>query len=865
MILGASPLGALPLGAAPSGGATARAALNSPLGATSAYVKSSAVAFAALHTPLGQPSALVIERRSASASLPTPLGYFSSVVSYTPPVEVQSALSTPLGAFAAVVSQPASVTKTRVVYAQHSATALTFDLECIAEFSGRGWTVTVIDSGTVPSDPAYYDDVALLVVGAAGAAGTSYLQNARVGAFITGLPVPIFALNAYTACSTLGFGTSYGPVLRSGFTRMADVTDLRAEFSSVSFATAHTIYNINATGGGVSHDYFCSSTALAGVARKTRSVGGTPYEDVFWGAHRMGPTWLTANAATLLSNYSGGVEDSPREARVALSSPLGLRAALVRLPASGDARLPSPLGRFTANAIIRRQARARLASPLELVAPATGLGAVAASALLALPSPLGALSARIDPALVVSLRLPSPLGVPTILVHPTALTHVALASPLGALRARLTQPRATIPAAIPAGRPRLLADPLPLRRGTDLTEYRTDAILPWVYGRVTLSPLPLDAEGLQWLVADHPILAVTAVRDEGVAVSGWELEQRTDATGHPIAVLRLTRKPAGELAVDLAGRRHAVTGALLEHPADIADDLCQRCQRTDGDWSALRSGWPGPALGAAIDTAMPLRDALGQIMAATGARWSGAPLRAWVPDAGSIVGTMGASAADDAGASADATELATRLTVAWGWDWAANAPRGSVIVEAPEAIERYGEIAEEIRAPWLRTARDALALAQAELKRLARPRWEIVLRTGLGDPWRPGDRLLITHPWVPIGPAEISRIEATSSARDITLTRGAGPVPRVETVRHGALVDPEATEQAGVTYRDGVATFTILDDTGAPIAGAAVTLDGAQTAYTDRQGRVQFRTSRGDHTLTVVAAGYATMVLDVVV
>ena len=62
--------------------------------------------------------------------------------------------------------------------------------------------------------------------------------------------------------------------------------------------------------------------------------------------------------------------------------------------------------------------------------------------------------------------------------------------------------------------PLLLTDKLPLRRASDLPNYRTDAadkLLPWVFGRATLAPVPLDLVGAEWLVADHPCNADFAV------------------------------------------------------------------------------------------------------------------------------------------------------------------------------------------------------------------------------------------------------------------------------------------------------------------------------------------------------------------
>ena len=485
---------------------------------------------------------------------------------------------------------------------------------------------------------------------------------------------------------------------------------------------------------------------------------------------------------------------------------------------------------------------------------------------LALPSPLSArLAALAVPSSAALAARPSPLdaAAPRALIAPLASARALIGSPLGLVRARAWEPRAAPQGVAVAPRARLLSDPLPLRRGAELPWYRTDAVLPWVYGRVRLAPLPLDDTGLEWLLADHPIAAVRAVRDAGTPVEGWELVQRLDPTGHPVAVLRLARPPKGALAVDLNGRLDAVTGALLEHPAAICADLVAACGLPPGDWSALRAHWPGVRLGGVLARAEPLREALARVIASVGARWSAAPLRAWVPDAAAPLATLGPAEIDEGSATADTGELATRLVLTWGWDWAAGAPRGSVVVEAPEAIAEFGAITVELEAPWIRTARDALALADAELARRARPSWVIEVRIASGEAWRPGERVILAHPWLPAGPAEITRMAIDEGERRLTCARPAGPVRRVTALRHGALIEARGAQPVSVSYRDGVATFTILDEDGVPLAGAAVTLDEGETRYTDRLGQVQFATQRGVHALLITLSGYAPLEIEV--
>jgi hypothetical protein len=111
----------------------------------------------------------------------------------------------------------------------------------------------------------------------------------------------------------------------------------------------------------------------------------------------------------------------------------------------------------------------------------------------------------------------------------------------------------------------------------------------------------------------------------------------------------------------------------------------------------------------------------------------------------------------------------------------------------------------------------------------------------------------------------ITQVERARTNDTLTAQRHAGPVPGVELVRIGYLLDAAGDDPISVQYKDGVATFTVLNDLGAPLAGASVTLDNTDTRTTDRAGRVQFATARGGHTLLVVANGYANLELEVVV
>ena len=421
-------------------------------------------------------------------------------------------------------------------------------------------------------------------------------------------------------------------------------------------------------------------------------------------------------------------------------------------------------------------------------------------------------------------------------------------------------------------RPRLLSDPLPQRRTTQMAEYREDRVIPWAYGRVTIEPIPLDEDGREWLLADHAIVAVDRVMTDGQPTDGWQLVQRTDSTDHPIATLRLTQPPeSGEvLTVALTGKRDRDSGEPIEHPADVVRDLLTECgwELPVGTLAGLREDYPGVAIGGVIDDAPTLRGALRGILDGLGADWTATPLTARRAGPREPVAVLGVRELDDVSAESTSQTLATVLRVTYAADAAAGKPRGALTVEAPEAIERYGRIERDLSMPWVRTGRDATEIATRRLERLARPEWRIDATTAWRDqPWAPGDTITLGHPRVPGGDAVITGLDADPDSQRlvITLRLAAGDTPRVEVTGRAVAIDPAAESPLGVTYSNGRATFTITDDTGQPIAGASVTLDGQQTRTTSRNGQVQFTTPRGPHTLTVTADGYAAFEMDVIV
>lgn len=418
--------------------------------------------------------------------------------------------------------------------------------------------------------------------------------------------------------------------------------------------------------------------------------------------------------------------------------------------------------------------------------------------------------------------------------------------------------------------PLLMTDNLPLRRVTDLPQYRADTsalYLPWVFGRATVSAVALDATGQEWLISDHPVVGVDKVVVGGKTTTGWQLQQRLDETGHAVSVIRLSQPAvSGLVAVTLAGRKHPTTGALLSTPADIVREIMRLCKHVEPNdaWAGLTENYGQVELGLVFTAPQPLRSAVASVIEPLHAIWR--PRWAAPKQPGIATLTLDTSNCNTVSARTDNTTLVTSVRVAYNYDWAEGAPKGTLVLVAPEAQERWGELVVDLELPTVRKARDALTFATASLVDGARTAWKITaeVEARVGKVVS-GDTVQVDHPHAPAGLAVLETVshDRETDMLTITGTMYTQDAPVVVMARRNTAVDLATPAEPLTSYRDGTATFTIYDDVGDPLANATVTLDGMYTANTDAMGRVQFKTPRGPHSLLVSAEGYASFELDV--
>jgi hypothetical protein len=213
-------------------------------------------------------------------------------------------------------------------------------------------------------------------------------------------------------------------------------------------------------------------------------------------------------------------------------------------------------------------------------------------------------------------------------------------------------------------------------------------------------------------------------------------------------------------------------------------------------------------------------------------------------------------------------DLATVLRVLFDYDYGRQTFRKAVQLEVKEAIVKYGRIEKEIQAYWLTSFRAAVQMGERQLKYYARPKWDISFVSSLDYADIPSGEWVILeeHALLPVsGQVLVTNAPLDLSVGEVSFTveKVVGDPVEVEVTRLSEAYEPVPIEGLTVTYKDGVATFTILNDLGYPLGGASVMLDGTATRTTDSKGQVQFTTSRGRHRLLVEATGYAPLEFEV--
>lgn len=324
----------------------------------------------------------------------------------------------------------------------------------------------------------------------------------------------------------------------------------------------------------------------------------------------------------------------------------------------------------------------------------------------------------------------------------------------------------------------LLSDAVPLRDTSAWSGFDAIEIIPRVYGRATVRPLRYNEAGTLYVVADHAIAGVDAVRVGGQAIAGWQSYNGADQAGHGVAFLRLSAplQSGDEIAADVRG--------LDGNPAAIVADLYPRAALPE---FAIYCRNHRLELGGALAERMTVRAALSFALEQVGAAWSaglpGFALPFPPPTDGPLAATLGPLGLFNWAVECGLDAVVTRVTVPFDYDYAAGKSRQSVVLVANSAKALHGERAAELALPWVKSARQATATATAWLQWRARPKW--VLTGSISVQYQslqPGSLISVSHPRLPVsGEYVLTNVDPGygSGAVSITAEAAAGLVPTV--------------------------------------------------------------------------------------
>lgn len=417
----------------------------------------------------------------------------------------------------------------------------------------------------------------------------------------------------------------------------------------------------------------------------------------------------------------------------------------------------------------------------------------------------------------------------------------------------------------------LLSELLPLRTTKALGDYAEDVPLPHVYGDLRSAPFPLiRLSDTRFFVADHP-MTVTTVRVDKQEVQDWEQSLQSDTAGHTWTEVEFSAPITSGASVDACGtgKLNRTTGALIENPGDIAEDICAIAGRSD-DFSDLRAEASAKALVLAgrLWESKAIKLHIDDVMQSSGAIYTPQMARLYpTEDDPAPVLDLRADEARDIEVSATLDDTADVLRLAYDYSYASE--KCQHYIELTASPRRYGGLAKEVAYPWLRTPANAEAIGRPVLQRLAGERYIVAFNCSRRSV-RPGQWVqLVGNPEWPLPGDDPTVMILTAEVEpDAGYVRVMGetiidPLPTVTVTAH-SLALPDGVESAlDVTVRDGIATFTITDADRRPIKGAKVSLDGALAKTTDAQGKVSFPATAGMHELAIEAPGQLAFTIQV--
>ena len=416
----------------------------------------------------------------------------------------------------------------------------------------------------------------------------------------------------------------------------------------------------------------------------------------------------------------------------------------------------------------------------------------------------------------------------------------------------------------------LLSEVLPLKKTSALGPYKQDAIIPWVYGDLSASPIkPVWLDGNTYVVASWPCQAIGGVQIDGQETAGFAAKILTDSQNNAYQAIELAAAaPDGStVTATLKGKVSARTGALMDNPAEIIEDIHKQIGAVV-NLSDFHNECNNDDLKIAgvIDSAISARAAINDICQSVGAIWTRKSARLYPADfpvdQANTLQRYDFRNIKNLKASASLQNAADGLRLEF--DYIASLNEFAAYVELRgEPGQFLNQVARPAR--WLRGNAAAVKVGARILNRLAGTLLQISFDT---DTLliEPGQWALIDHPQLPVaGDMMILQVNKSLSKNQVQIHAEmiVAPPQSIRVLNTAQRITPAQSAAIDVAIVNNLAVFTIKDADGLPISGATAFLDSIGPRVSDAQGKVSFDYVKGAHKLGVDAGGYVPFELDV--
>jgi hypothetical protein len=411
----------------------------------------------------------------------------------------------------------------------------------------------------------------------------------------------------------------------------------------------------------------------------------------------------------------------------------------------------------------------------------------------------------------------------------------------------------------------LLSELLPLRSSAVAGAFDRNDQLQLVYGDLANSPAALTKITDTRYVFSDGAAEVTKVlidrQETGAYQAGVEV-----IDGQPATVIELGAEPPEGATVYAMGRgrRSRKTGQLIESPADVLEDLLLLAgYPTTPGLDDLRAETKTLRIARAVPGGYTLRYWLDNLMTSIGGFWTPRHTGLYPPiswaGAPTIAPTLSPLTMELTDAVIDSADYRSQLLVGFAYSTGLERFDQTLTVRArtsPFDVEPQVNN-EPYDCGWIRSNADALAIANRLLARYVTDRVRVRFKTN--------------HPDVKAGallsPFEHSRVPTVTPRPIFILNVTHSLIGGIKSVEGEVLLrDPDAqvdlvsrslgfvklqSAAIEVSFRNNIATFTIVDEANVPVVDALVSLDSGVAKKTDAEGKVSFETVAGLHRVAV--------------